>query len=84
MKVNLQKLGNSRAVVIPKPLLAQAGLDETTGVDMTLEGQSIVLRKPPSPAREGWSEAAAQLAASDDDALVMGDFSNEADAELKW
>lgn len=84
MQVNLQKLGNSRAVVIPKPLLAQAGLSEATGVEMTLEGQAIVLRRPAAPPREGWGEAAAQVAAAGGDALAMGEFSNEADIDLKW
>jgi hypothetical protein len=47
-------------------------------------GQSLVLRRPASSARQGWAEAARKIAEAGDDALVMGEFSNAADAELAW
>jgi antitoxin MazE len=43
-----------------------------------------VLRRPAGPVRTGWAEAARKIAESGDDALVMGEFSNAADAELAW
>jgi antitoxin MazE len=82
MKIAIRKIGNSRGVVIPKPLLAQAGLE--TEAEMTVEGEAVVLRKPARPARSGWAEAAKRLAEHKDDALVMGEFGNEADAEHDW
>jgi antitoxin MazE len=42
------------------------------------------LRRPASPARTGWAEAAKKIAQVGDDALVMGEFSNAADWELVW
>lgn len=80
----LQKVGNSRGVLIPKPLLAQAGLTEATGVDLTLEGEAIVLRRPVRPAREGWAQAAAQVAQAGDDGLFLGEFGNAADEDWQW
>jgi len=43
-----------------------------------------VLRRPEAAARAGWAEASRELAAAGDDALVLPNIANEADAELKW
>lgn len=84
MHVNIRSIGNSKGVVLPKPLLAQVGLDEATGAEMTVENGAIVLRPPAKAVRLGWAEAAAAVAAKGDDTLVMGEFSNEGDAEQVW
>ena len=83
MHVTIRQIGNSQGIVIPKPLLAQVGLDGGEA-EMTIEGGALVLRKPTKPARAGWAEAAQKIAQRGDDALVMGGFGNEADAELVW
>ena len=83
MQVSIRRIGNSQGIVIPKPLLAQVGLD-TGEAEMTVEGGALVLRKPTSPVRAGWAEAASKIAGHGDDALVMGEFSNESDSELAW
>jgi antitoxin MazE len=49
-----------------------------------LDGGALGLPRPAGPARNGWSEAVRKLAESGDDALVMGEFDNAADAELAW
>jgi antitoxin MazE len=82
--VSIRKIGNSQGIVIPKPVLAQLGLNGEMGAAMTIEGGALVLRRPARPARAGWAEAAKKVAAAGDDALVMGEFRNEADAELAW
>ncbi len=84
MRLNLRQIGNSKGVVIPKPVLAQLGLGASDGIEMTVERDSLVLRRPASGARAGWAEAAKKIASMGDDALVMGEFANEDDAELKW
>ena len=84
MQVTIRPFGNSKGVVLPKPLLAQAGLGDEEVAEMTVEEGAIVLRKAARPARAGWAEAALALAANGVDELVMGEFSNEADAELAW
>ena len=82
MHVTVRKIGNSQGFVIPKPLLAQVGLEGEA--EMTIEDGALVLRKPAKPVRAGWAEAARKIAKTGDDALVMGEFGNEADAELAW
>jgi antitoxin MazE len=82
MHVTIRQIGNSQGIVIPKPLLAQLGLEGEA--DIAIEGDAIVLRKPARRARAGWAAAATEIAEQDDDALVMGEFGNEADEDLAW
>ena len=82
MKVAIRKIGNSRGVVLPKPVLAQAGLENEA--ELTIEGGAVVLRKPKRPVRVGWAAAAETLTRHGDDAQVMGAFANEGDAERTW
>lgn len=84
MQVTIRTIGNSKGVVLPKPLLAQAGLGDDQIAQMTVEDGAIVLRKAALPVRTGWAEAAQALAAKGGDELVLGEFGNEADAELAW
>jgi len=84
MHVSIRKIGNSQGVVIPKPVLTQLGLSAEAGAEMTIESGALVLRRPASPVRTGWAEAARRIAKAGDDALVMGEFGNAADAELTW
>jgi antitoxin MazE len=84
MHVSLRQIGNSQGVVIPKPVLAQLGLDAKVGVEMTIEDGALVLRRPARPARAGWAEAARSVAEAGDDELVMGEFGNAEDSELAW
>ncbi len=82
MRTSLQRIGNSQGVIIPKPLLVQAGL--TGEVDMVIERDVILLRKPRRAMREGWKEAAEALVAAQEDALIWPEFANEGDAEIVW
>ena len=84
MQIAIRDIGNSKGVVLPKPLLAQAGLDDESTADLSIENGAIVLRKPAKAVRAGWAEAAAAVAAHGDDALLMGEFGNQDDAELTW
>ena len=82
--MSIRQIGNSHGVVIPKPVLAQLGLDARSGVEMTIEDGALVLRRPALPARTGWAEAARNIAEAGGDELVMGEFGNAEDSELVW
>jgi len=84
MQIAIRNIGNSRGVVLPKPLLAQAGLDESAVANVAIENGAIVLRKPAKPVRAGWADAAKAVAAAGEDALLMGEFGNAADVQLQW
>jgi antitoxin MazE len=82
--VSIREIGNSHGIIIPKPVLAQLGLDSKAGAEMTIEDGALVLRRPASPARTGWADAARRIAEAGDDELVMGEFGNAEDSELVW
>jgi len=82
MHVSIRPIGNSRGIVIPKPLLTRLGLVDQA--DLTVEDGALVIRKPASPARAGWADASKALALQQDDALLLGDFGNEGDEDLQW
>lgn len=82
MKVVIRRIGNSRGVVIPKPLLIEAGLEAEA--EMIVEEGALVVRRPAAPPRAGWAEAARALAARNDDALVLGEFDNAEDVNSTW
>lgn len=82
MKTAIRRMGNSQGVIIPKPLLAQVGLE--TEAEMAVENGAIVLRPLRKEARQGWSEASRRIAAAADDGLIWPEFANEADKELEW
>ncbi len=82
MRTRIRQMGNSRGVLIPKPLLKQVGLEEEA--ELVVEGNTLVLRQPKRAPRAGWAEASRQLAQRGEDALVLPEFPNEGDADLKW
>ena len=84
MEVAIRQIGNSKGVVLPKPLLAQAGLQDQSVAEIRVEAGVIILRRASKPARAGWSDAAKVIAAQGEDALLMGEFGNSQDAELAW
>ena len=82
MRTAIRKMGNSQGVIIPKPLLAQLGLEDE--IEMVVENDTPVLRKLAKKSREGWAEASKELADVGDDRLVWPEFANEDDEHLVW
>ena len=82
MKIVIRRMGNSRGVLIPKPLLAQVGLEDEA--ELLVEKDCIVLRRPQKKVREGWAEASRNIASTKDDRLVWPQFANAGDTELQW
>lgn len=82
MEVAIRKMGNSQGVLIPKPILAQVGLEGTA--DLQVRDGVIEIRAIRRNPREGWAADAQRLAQQGDDALVWSEFANAADAALDW
>lgn len=80
--IAIRRIGNSQGIVIPKPLLAQIGLEGYA--EMTIERDALVLRRPAKAARAGWAAEAQKIAEFKDDKLVMGEFGNKEDEDLGW
>lgn len=76
MPAAVRKLGNSSGVIIPKALLAEAGVAIGDAIDMKSEEGRIVLSPVQRRTRAGWAEASTRLAEAGDDALVWSEFGN--------
>ena len=82
MKATLRKMGNSQGVIIPKAVITQLGFENE--LEMIVEQNIIILRKPAKSIRSGWAEASRLIAKAKDDQIVWPEFANEGDAELSW
>jgi antitoxin MazE len=82
MEVIIRKLGNSQGVLIPKPILAQLGLEGTA--DLQVRDGVIEIRPLRRNPREGWAQDAQRVAAEGDDALAWPELANAGDDELVW
>lgn len=82
MEVAIRKMGNSRGVLIPKPILAQVGLEGSA--DLQVRDGVIEIRPVRRNPREGWAEDAQRLAEQGGDALVWPELANEGDGKLTW
>jgi antitoxin MazE len=80
MKTKLVRIGNSRGVRIPKPLLEQAGLEEDVELHVVRAG--IMIRGAPQP-RAGWAEAAEQIRVRQEDVLLDEPVATDFD-ETEW
>jgi len=67
MKTKIVRIGNSRGVRIPKPLLEQAGLEDE--VELRVVESGLIIENVGTP-RSGWAEAAAELEARGEDGLL--------------
>ncbi|HEY5475568.1 MAG TPA: hypothetical protein VIK11_02530 [Tepidiformaceae bacterium] len=82
MEVAIRKMGNSQGVLIPKPILAQVGLEGTA--DLQVHDGVIEIRPLRHNPREGWADDAKRLAEQGDDALVWPEVPNADDTDLIW
>ncbi len=84
MKTAIRKMGNSQGILIPKPFLMQTGLD-IGEVEIQVENEAIVIRKPKKRSREGWAQACQRIAASSaEPAIAWPLIPNDADAGFSW
>jgi len=82
MRARIVKIGNSRGIRIPKPLLDQTGLSN----DVELEvGKHQITIRPVKKVRSGWDRAFKLMTHNGDDALVDGaDIISHSWDEEEW
>lgn len=83
MRAELVRIGNSRGVRIPKPLIEQCGLDGT--VELRVENNCLVISRKSEP-RGGWQDAFRAAGPSEHDDLLIdasepGEFDRK---EWRW
>ncbi len=67
MKASIIKIGNSRGIRLPKPIIEQCGLEEE--VELEVRRNEIVIRPLRKP-RQGWAEKFKTMAEKGDDKLI--------------
>jgi antitoxin MazE len=80
MKARLVRIGNSRGVRLPKPMIEQAGL--TDEVELEVRGNTVLIIAQKSP-RSGWAEAARKSHAEGSDRLLDPSTPTKFD-ETEW
>ena len=82
MQLELTRIGNSRGIRIPKPLIAQVGLGDVVEVRVTPEGLIIAPHRAP---RQGWLQSFADSSPSKDELLLDQMSPNAFDVkDWKW
>jgi len=67
VKARLVRIGNSRGVRLPKPLIEEAGLSDE--VEVRVQDGALVITAARRP-RLGWTEAARRMRERDEDRLL--------------
>jgi antitoxin MazE len=82
IKTRLVRIGNSRGIRLPKPLIQEAGLTEE--VELRVRPGAIVIAPAPGP-RAGWAEAAQRLAGRGEGRLLeVPTLTRFDDEEWEW
>ena len=83
MKLKLVRVGNSKGIRIPKPLIEQCGFGDT--VEVSVKDGCVVIAAERKP-RQGWEEAFRSAGLpNDDEILLAGVTPNEFDRdEWQW
>jgi antitoxin MazE len=81
MNVDLVRIGNSRGVRIPKPIIEQCGFGDR--VRFEVEGDRLIIG-PAEVARAGWDDAFAGMAAAGDDAPLLPDDLDPGSSDAPW
>jgi antitoxin MazE len=82
MRLELTRIGNSRGIRIPKPLIVQCGLGDEVELRVTPEGLVIAPHRAP---RQGWKNALVAARTAEKDLLLDSVSPNAFDAkDWKW
>jgi antitoxin MazE len=81
MKIDIIKIGNSQGIRIPKTIIEQCRFGDS--VEMKIENGKLILS--PHQVRKGWAESFQDMAANQDDELLIDDCINtEYDEQWEW
>jgi antitoxin MazE len=84
MQAAIRRMGNSAAILLPKPVLAHLHVSTGDMLDLDLQEGRIVLSPAHRHPREGWAEAAKALAEAGEGQSEWSEFENASDEEWTW
>ena len=77
MKTAIRKMGNSQGVIIPKPLLAELGVNANDPVDIRVKKGRIVIEPIKRQPRAGWAGESKAVHAASEDRLTWLEFPSD-------
>ena len=84
MRAAIKRMGNSAAILLPKPVLAHLHVGAGDLLEMDLQEGRVVLSAAQVHPRQGWAEAAKALADAGDVGLAWPAFENAGDRDWVW
>lgn len=84
MKAAIRRMGNSAAILLPKPVLAHLHVSAGDVLDLDLQEGRVVLSPAQRHPREGWAEAAKALADAGEGQLEWPEFENADVQDWAW
>lgn len=81
MKASIIKIGNSRGIRLPKPIIEQCGLEKE--VELEVRRNEIVIRPLRKP-RQGWEEKFKAMAEQGNDKLIEFPLTEWEEDEWEW
>ena len=81
MKASIIRIGNSRGLRIPKPILEQCGFGRE--VELEVHDRKLIIKSHDS-VRENWARAFAKMARHGDDELLDFPSSQWDEEEWEW
>jgi len=82
MRVSIIKIGNSRGVRLPKPILDHCGFHDE--VELEIHNQELIIKSPVTP-RANWGKSFKEMAANGDDNLFDPTLPTEWDeGDWEW
>ena len=81
MRAQIIKIGNSKGLRIPKPILDQTGIMDD--VEIEVEKDQIIVR-PVKDVRNGWDAAFKTMGEKDDDKPIIDDNISHSWDEEEW
>lgn len=84
MRAAIRRMGNSAAILLPKPVLAHLHVSAGDVLDLDLQEGRVVLSPAQRHPREGWAEAAKTLADADEGQLEWPELQNADDDDWAW
>ena len=84
MQAAIKRMGNSAAILLPKPVLAHLHVATGDLLQMDLQDGRVVLSPAQRHPREGWAEAAKALADAGEDLSAWPELHDEVDEDWTW
>jgi antitoxin MazE len=81
VRANIIKIGNSKGLRIPKPILEQTGIMDDVEIEV---GNNQIIIRPFKNARAGWDTAFKVMAEKGDDELIIDENIVNAWDEEEW